>query len=205
MPLVVIPKMTLMIPATLVRQVNLYSACISILMLLLCTGTHDTYGSPQNTSGYGTSSTTHGPSTGAGDYGANVTGAGGLNSAPGYEAATNHGSTTGAGGYGPGTGTSGLKSGPGYGKHGSTTGPGVYGPGAETSNTYGSSNTGHHGSSNRTAGPHESNLVNKVDPRVDSDRGECMLCFQRNLGLHANICNSRPPRSPQKRKLPIPQ
>lgn len=149
-----------MIPGTLVRRINLYHACISILMLLYA-GTHNTHGSSHSASSYGASShptgassNTHGLSTGP-----DVAGAGGLSSNPGY------GATTGADGYGPSTGTSGLNSGPGYGTHGSATGHGA-GPGA-----------GNYGSSNINAGPHQSNMANKVDPRVDSDRGECMLYF----------------------------
>ncbi|KAI4238384.1 MAG: hypothetical protein L6R40_005746 [Gallowayella cf. fulva] len=36
--------------------------------------------------------------------------------------------------------------------------------------THGTGSTGGYGSSNTTAGPHSSNLANKADPRVDSDR-----------------------------------
>lgn len=38
-------------------------------------------------------------------------------------------------------------------------------------NTYGSG-MGGHGSSNINAGPHQSRLANKLDPRVDSDLGK---------------------------------
>lgn len=38
-----------------------------------------------------------------------------------------------------------------------------------TSGGYGSSGTGH---GSTTAGPHSSDLANKADPRVDSDRGK---------------------------------
>jgi len=48
-----------------------------------------------------------------------------------------------------------------------------YGSGHQGSNEYGSSNyssaTPGSGNTNQTAGPHNSNLLNKLDPRVDSD------------------------------------
>jgi len=44
-----------------------------------------------------------------------------------------------------------------------------YGSGNYGSNEYGSSETPGSGNTNKTAGPHNSNLLNKLDPRVDSD------------------------------------
>lgn len=45
-----------------------------------------------------------------------------------------------------------------------------YGTGTGVHGTTGHTTTGVHGTHNTTAGPHSSNLANKVDPRVDSDR-----------------------------------
>lgn len=91
-----------------------------------------------------------------------------MNSGPGYETGT-HGthSSTGAGAYGTGAGTGNT--------YGSSTGSGLGGHSSGThtgSDAYGSSNTGNYGSGNINAGPHDSKLANKADPRVDSDRGE---------------------------------
>jgi len=74
------------------------------------------------------------------------------------------GNTSGAGGYGAGqygnTGSSGLTGSHTTGTHGS----GVTGShGTHTGGTVGS------GNSNTTAGPHNSDMLNKLDPRVDSD------------------------------------
>jgi hypothetical protein len=54
---------------------------------------------------------------------------------------------------------------------------GHYGAGSDnygSSNVggYGSTNTGSHGSSTINAGPHDSKIANKMDPRVDSDLGK---------------------------------
>ena len=51
--------------------------------------------------------------------------------------------------------------------------------GALGGNTTGSGMTGHHG--NTTAGPHGSNMGNKMDPRIDSDRDG-----SRNMGAHGD-------------------
>ncbi|PBP15503.1 putative cell surface protein [Diplocarpon rosae] len=69
--------------------------------------------------------------------------------------------TTGTG-YSTGAGHAGIGSGPGVGgtTHGTTHGTGI---GSSTSHGVG------HGSSNTTAGPHSSNVANKLDPRIDSD------------------------------------
>jgi hypothetical protein len=87
------------------------------------------------------------------------------------------GNTSGAGGYGAGqygtTGSSGLT-----GSHGThTTGSGL--TGSHGTHTTSSGLTGTHGThsnttvgsgnSNTTAGPHNSDMLNKLDPRVDSD------------------------------------
>ena len=57
---------------------------------------------------------------------------------------------------------------------GTSMGAGAGGMGASA---MGTSTTGHHGvgmgAGTTTAGPHDSNLANKMDPRVDSDR--CMF------------------------------
>lgn len=67
------------------------------------------------------------------------------------------------------------------GGHGNTTGAGGYGTGHNTGNTHttgtgltGGSQGAHHsshlpGPADNTAGPHKSNLMNQMDPRVDSD------------------------------------
>ncbi|KAI3179059.1 hypothetical protein DTO046C5_2320 [Penicillium roqueforti] len=115
--------------------------------------TRDTYGSSDRTTDNTFNRNT---STGAGS---NTYGSG---SGPGYETS----STTGAGGHGSGTGT-------GTGTiHDSRKGPIDVGPG--TSENYGSNTAGGYGSSNTgsskiNAGPHDSKLANKADPRVDSD------------------------------------
>jgi hypothetical protein len=73
------------------------------------------------------------------------------------------GNTAGAGGYGAG-------------QYGSNTGSGL--TGSHGTHNTGSGLTGTHGAhggtvgsgnSNTTAGPHNSDMLNKVDPRVDSD------------------------------------
>jgi hypothetical protein len=88
-----------------------------------------------------------GTGTGTGAYGA---GTGGYNSGTG----------TGTGAYGTGAGD--YNSGTGTG-----TGTGAYGAGAGGGARGYSSGTG-----TTTTGPHDSNLANKADPRVDSDRGQ---------------------------------
>jgi len=97
------------------------------------------------------------------------------------------GNTAGAGGYGVGqygtTGSSGLTGSHGAtgthstgltGNHGTTGSSGLTGSHG-TTGTHGAGLTGTHGNtvgsgnSNNTAGPHNSDMLNKVDPRVDSD------------------------------------
>ena len=122
--------------------------------------TRDTYGSSDNTFGKNTS-------TGAGS---NTYGSG---SAPGYETS----STTGTGVHSSGTGTETI--------HDSRKGPIDVGPGTSEnygskSDTYGSNTAGGYGSTNTgsnkiNAGPHDSKLANKADPRVDSDLGKLNL------------------------------
>jgi hypothetical protein len=76
---------------------------------------------------------------------------------------------TGAMGGDYGTNTTGHGTGAGYG-----TGTAGYGTGTAG---YGTGTTGMTGTSNTAAGPHSSNLANKMDPRVDSD-----LDGSRNMG-----------------------
>lgn len=127
--------------------------------------TRDTYGSSDRTTDNTFNRNT---STGAGS---NTYGSG---SGPGYETS----STTGAGGHGSGTGT-------GTGTiHDSRKGPIDVGPG--TSENYGSNTAGGYGSSNTgsskiNAGPHDSKLANKADPRVDSDLGKFNLPLENIL------------------------
>jgi hypothetical protein len=79
------------------------------------------------------------------------------------------GNTSGAGGYGAGQYGSSTGSGltGSHGTHTGTTGTGLAGAhgthGTHTGATVGS------GNSNTTAGPHNSDMMNKLDPRVDSD------------------------------------
>lgn len=93
------------------------------------------------------------------------------------------GNTAGAGGYGAGQYGSNTSSGltGSHGTHTGTTGSGLTGSHGTHAGTTGSGLTGTHGAhgahggtvgsgnSNTTAGPHNSDLLNKVDPRVDSD------------------------------------
>jgi hypothetical protein len=65
------------------------------------------------------------------------------------------GNTTGAGGYGND-------------QYGATGSHGTTGGLTGTHGQHGAANVGS-GNSNKTAGPHNSDLLNKVDPRVDSD------------------------------------
>lgn len=161
----------------------------------------DTYGSSQNTTdnapskhtSSGTGSNTYGSGSGAGYDNASTTGSGGygsgtgtsgLNSGSGYETGASTGAGAGAGGYGTGAST-------GHSGHGSDTihdsrkGPidassGTSGNYGSKSDTYGSNTAGGYGSSNTgssttNAGPHDSKLANKLDPRVDSDLGKLSL------------------------------
>lgn len=133
--------------------------------------TRDTYGSSDRTTDNTFNRNT---STGAGS---NTYGSG---SGPGYETS----STTGAGGHGSGIGT-GIGTGTGTGTiHDSRKGPIDVGPG--TSENYGSNTAGGYGSSNTgsskiNAGPHDSKLANKADPRVDSDLGKFNLPLENIL------------------------
>ncbi|KAI4241592.1 MAG: hypothetical protein LQ352_007411 [Teloschistes flavicans] len=126
------------------------------------TGTHGT------SSGYGSSTGTHGTSSG---YGSSNTTAGPHSSNLGNKAdprvdsdldgRSGMGSSTGTtGGLGSNTGTHGSTSGYGSstGTHGSHTGTGYN----DTTSSTGTGST--------TAGPHKSNLLNKLDPRVDSNQ-----------------------------------
>lgn len=70
--------------------------------------------------------------------------------------------------YGTGHGTTGHGTTGGLTGHG-TTGHGTTGGLTGSSATGGYGNTPGSGNSNKTAGPHNSDLLNKVDPRVDSD------------------------------------
>ncbi|KAF2965344.1 hypothetical protein GQX73_g8226 [Xylaria multiplex] len=101
--------------------------------------------------------------------------------APGSTVGGTHGYTTGdnyshggAGGYGTSTtattGEYGSSTGA-YGTPGTTGTTGGYGSSGLTGTTgeYGSSGAGAYGSGGRE-GPHSSNLANKMDPRIDSDR-----------------------------------
>jgi len=56
-------------------------------------------------------------------------------------------------------------------------GTGTTGTAGGVTGTHGTGTTGTYGTSNTTAGPHNSNLANKADPRVDSD-----LDGSRNMG-----------------------
>ncbi|KAL8746262.1 MAG: hypothetical protein Q9190_001688 [Brigantiaea leucoxantha] len=107
------------------------------------------------TSGYG-STTGSGMTGNTGGYGSHTTGTGASGTGP----TTGYGTTTGSGT----TGNTG-----GYGSH--TTGTGATGTtGAYGGNTTGQSYDTSTGPAAGTAGPHKSNLMNKLDPRVDSDR-----------------------------------
>jgi hypothetical protein len=55
-----------------------------------------------------------------------------------------------------------------YGGRGNTAGAGGYGTGTHTGGVTGGSNR-LPGPADTTAGPHKSDMMNKVDPRVDSD------------------------------------
>jgi hypothetical protein len=74
----------------------------------------------------------------------------------------------------------------GYGNHSTTTGVG-----SGTTSGYGTSgtNTGAYGSTN--AGPHSSNLANKADPRIDSDRdGSHNTHTSHNTGVSSGVGTS---------------
>lgn len=110
----------------------------------------------------------------------------------------------GVGTQGPGTqldsqyGSSALGSGThGTGMHGHQ-GHGHQGIG---SNAYGSG-TRAHGSSNINAGPHQSKLANKLDPRVDSDLGK--VVNPTNGKRYANFITS-PQTIEELMSVPLPQ
>jgi len=120
------------------------------------------------------------------NYGSNTgTGLGGSNAGPHNSNVANKldprvDSTTGNTGYGSNTGTGygsntdtgyGSNTGTGFGSntdtgYGSNTGTGF---GSNNDTTYGSNTGTGYGSNTGTAGPHNSNVANKLDPRVDSD------------------------------------
>lgn len=70
-----------------------------------------------------------------------------------------------------GRGTSGGYSSSGTGNTGYSSGYGSSGTGLGSSGT------------STTAGPHSSDLANKADPRVDSDRGESIIFYTRRAFL----------------------
>ncbi|KAL2758059.1 hypothetical protein ACRALDRAFT_1061307 [Sodiomyces alcalophilus JCM 7366] len=85
--------------------------------------------------------------------------------------------TTGTSGLGSSTrsgNTYGSSTTGGYGASGTTRSENTYGSGTTgttgTMGTTGTTGTGGYGSSNTRAGPHQSDMANKMDPRVDSDR-----------------------------------
>jgi hypothetical protein len=139
----------------------------------------DTYGSSHNTTENAPSKHT---STG---QGSNTYGSG---SGPGYETSP----TTGAGGYGTGASTGGHSAGTAQDPRRGPidVGSGASGNYGSKSDTYGSNTAGGYGSSNTgsstNAGPHDSNLANKVDPRVDSDLGKLSLPFAGYLAKSYN-------------------
>lgn len=142
-------------------------------------------GSSNTTGGYGSSTggygSTTGSSTTAGPHSSNLANKADPRVDSDLDGKRGVGSTTGTSGttgaYGSSTGTT-----SGYGSSSGTTGE--YGSGVGTGSTSGGygSNTGTHsgtgyndttssttGSGSTTAGPHKSNMMNKLDPRVDSD------------------------------------
>ncbi|RXG47656.1 hypothetical protein VDGE_00159 [Verticillium dahliae] len=143
------------------------------------TGTHGTTGNPgihHNTDTTGTHSTgTHGTST----YGNTSTNAGPHDSNlankadPRVDSDRDHRGTTGTGYGSSTTGTYGSSTtGASTGTYGSsTTGSGGIGSGA-TGVGAGATGLGSsgYGNTSTNTGPHDSNLANKADPRVDSDR-----------------------------------
>jgi hypothetical protein len=150
-------------------------------------GTGNTYGSSTTTgTGYGTGSTTTGPHSSnlANKADPRIDSTGTSNTyGPGTTTGTGNtfGSSTTGAGYGGGSTTTGPHSSnlanmadPRIDSTGTTN---TYGSGtsAGTGNTFGSSATGAgYGTGSTNAGPHSSNLANKVDPRVDSDLGKCI-------------------------------
>lgn len=147
--------------------------------------TSDTYGSG-NYGSAGMGSGAYDAKTGAGNtYGSNTTGSGmrsGMGPGMGFggydsrmgntmDTGNTYDSTSGAGNYGssdydtkgqPGMGSTGMNTG----AYDSNIRAGDYSAG---SNTYGSSGTGGYSSSR---GPHESDMANKMDSRVDSSTGQ---------------------------------
>jgi hypothetical protein len=155
---------------------------------------------PSNT--YGSSTT--GP-TGSGAYGATTgsgtgmggSGIGGYNSGA-QDSSINPSnpygsSTTGTGNYGAGMGNTSSGT-----YHDSRKGPmdigstgGNYGSGSDN---YGSSNMGGYGSSTINAGPHDSKIANKLDPRVDSDLGK-LNCSSLPFRAKLTFTHNRRPRT----------
>lgn len=113
------------------------------------TGSRDNTGT---TSGYGSSNTTAGPHNSGMMNKADPRVDSDLDGSRGLGSSNTAGST---GGYGSSTGT-----------HGTTGG---YGSNTGTGSGYGDNTTSSTGSGSTTAGPHNSNMMNKLDPRVDSD------------------------------------
>jgi len=167
-------------------------------------GTHTTGAHTTGTHTTGTHTTgahaagTHGHSTNTGPHGSNL-----ANKVdPRVDSDRDGSGNMGAANYGPGGHTTGTGFGTGAGTHSTNTtagphdsniankvdprvdsdrdgsrnmGAANYGPGGHATGTHaGITGTGTHsgmaGSGTNTAGPHNSDLLNKVDPRVDSDR-----------------------------------
>ena len=105
---------------------------------------------------------------------------GGTTSTTGFGSrATGH--TTGVTGT---TGTTGLTGTTGgYGTTSSTGTTGLSG----TTTGYGHTTTGGYGAGHSTSGPHRSDLANKADPRVDSDRDGSYTTGGRHMGTDGTI------------------
>ena len=90
-------------------------------------------------------------------------------------------STTGFGSHGTGhtTGPTGLTG--TTGGYGNTTSTGTTGLSGTTSG-YGNTTAGGYGTGHSTSGPHRSDLANKADPRVDSDRDGSYTTGGRHMG-----------------------
>lgn len=111
------------------------------------------YGSSTGTGAYGSSNTTAGPHSSNLDNKADPRVDSDLDGSRGYGSSNTMGTT---GGYGSSTGT-----------HGTTGTTGGYG--SNTGIGYGDNKTSSTGTGSTTAGPHKSDMMNKLDPRVDSD------------------------------------
>ncbi|KAJ6140349.1 hypothetical protein N7471_006835 [Penicillium samsonianum] len=124
------------------------------------TGAGAGLGSTHNTAATGTHGSTLGSGTTHGTSGITGTGAS-LGSTHNTAATGTHGSTLGSGTTHGTSGVTGTGAGLGS-THGSTLGSGTGAPHSTPIVTPGSSST--------NAGPHSSDIANKLDPRVDSDR-----------------------------------